>query len=98
MPLFLLFIALLLGTLTPHERSQRARLASHSSWAQTEDPTARTAPARQAFKDRFDPEVDPEHKLSPAERARRAEHARKAYYLALALKSARARRLRKAAK
>ena len=41
---------------------------------------------------RFERQVDPDHLLSPAERQRRAEAAKKAYFLGLALKSARARR------
>jgi hypothetical protein len=80
---------------TPAERALAARLAAHSKWAQT-DPVEGTASARKAFLDRFEREVDPENILSPAERARRAEHKRKAYFLGLALKSAQARR-RKAA-
>jgi hypothetical protein len=67
-------------------------VAAHASWAATPDPTARTEPARQAFRDRFERQVDRDGTLSPAERARRAESARKAYYLGLALKSAVARR------
>jgi hypothetical protein len=43
---------------------------------------------------RFDLEVDPDGVLDPDERARRAAHARKAYFTALALKSAVARRRR----
>ncbi len=78
--------------LTHSELTLRARLASHASWAQTSDPSARTAPARQAFLDRFEREVDPDGTLPPAERARRAEHARKAYFTRLALASAKARR------
>ncbi len=46
--------------------------------------------------ERFEREVDPDGTLEPAERARRASHARSAYYSGLALKSAKARRLRKA--
>jgi hypothetical protein len=80
--------------LTPEQRSLRARIASHTSWANTEDPSARTAPARSAFFDRFEREVDPDRVLDPADRRRRAEHARKAYMQRLALKSARARRSR----
>lgn len=41
---------------------------------------------------RFEDEVDPDHVLSEAERRRRAEHARKAYFTRLALKSTQARR------
>jgi hypothetical protein len=41
---------------------------------------------------KFEREVDPDNRLTPAERAKRAENARKAYYANLALKSAQARR------
>ena len=77
------------------ERSLRARMAAHASWAKTADPGARTAPARAAAMSRFEREVDPDGVLPAAERAKRAEHARKAYYLGLALKSAEARRKRR---
>jgi len=86
----------LASSLTPTERSLRARLAAHSSWAQTADPSSRTRAARDAFLDRFEREVDPDGQLPPEERRVRAEHARKAYFTRLALKSAQARR-RKAA-
>ncbi len=78
--------------LTPQQRSLRASLAAHTLHSRIEDPTAHTAPARQAFLDRFEREVDPEGRLAPAERARRAEHARRAYFQRLALKSAQVRR------
>jgi hypothetical protein len=81
--------------LTPEQRSLRARLASHASWARTADPSARTAPARDAFLRRFEQQVDPGGTMDPAERIRRAEHARKAHMQALALKSARTRRARR---
>jgi hypothetical protein len=74
------------------DRSLIARLAAHESWANTADPSARTAPARRALLDRFEREVDPDSLLSPAERARRAGHARKAYFARLALRSAQTRR------
>ncbi len=74
------------------DRSLIARLAAHESWARTADPSARTEPARRALLDRFERQVDPDGTLPPAERARRAEHARKAYFQRLALKSAQARR------
>lgn len=82
---------------TPAEISLQAQLAAHTSWAATNDPVARTAPARAAFMDRFEREVDPDGLLSPADRARRAENARKAYFARLALASAKARRTRGAA-
>lgn len=43
---------------------------------------------------KFEDMVDPERKLAPDERARRAEHKRKAYFQRLALKSAKARAAR----
>lgn len=72
----------------------RASVAAHESWAHTSDRSARTAPARAALMARFEREVDPDGILPPDERARRAEHKRKAYFGRLALKSAKARRAR----
>lgn len=81
--------------LTPSERSLRGQIAAHESWARSEDPSARTAPARKAALDRFEKQVDPDGVLTPSERAKRAEHARKAHFKRLALKSAKVRRQRK---
>ncbi len=78
-------------SLSPSERSLRARLAAHTLHSRV-DPTQHTAPARKAFLERFEREVDPDGKLDPADRARRADHARKAYFAGLSLKSAQARR------
>jgi len=72
----------------------RARLAAHTRWAREPDPSAATAPGRQAFLDRFEREVDPAGLLPVDERARRAAHARKAYFARLALASVQARRQR----
>lgn len=77
--------------LTPTQRTTRAKIAAHTSWANTSDRAARTAPARQAAHDRFEKQVDPEGELPPRERAERAESARKAHFSALALRSALAR-------
>jgi hypothetical protein len=80
--------------LTPAERSLRARAAAyrlHSLY----DSRELTANARAAFQDRFARQVDPDGVLPEAERQRRAECARKAYYIALAAKSAKARRQRR---
>lgn len=79
-------------SLTSHERTMRSQLAAHQKWAGTEDPSSATAPARAAFMQRFERDVDPDGELPPAERARRADHARKAYFAELALKSATSRR------
>lgn len=84
--------------LTPSERSLRAEAAAHTSWANTEDRSARTAPARRALLNKFEKQVDPAGLLPSAERAKRAENARRAYFAALALKSAKSRRLRAAGK
>lgn len=86
------------SALTPGERIERARLAAHTSWANTTDPTARTAPARQVALGRFEREIDPDGVLPEAERKRRAEHLRKAHMARLALKAAQARRRRAADK
>ncbi|WP_327066764.1 hypothetical protein [Kitasatospora sp. NBC_01302] len=77
----------------PTERTLRAKLAAHVSWANTPDPASRTAKARAAQLTRFEREVDPDNQLSDEERTRRAEHAKKAYYTRLALRSAQARRI-----
>ena len=64
--------------------SLRASIAAHESWAQTENRSARTAPARAALDAKFLEQAggDPV----------RAAHLRKAYFARLALKSAQARR------
>lgn len=80
------------------ERRLISKKGAHESWARTPDPTARTAPGRIQFLGRFEREVDPTGVLSERERARRAEHARKAYFAGLALKSAQARRARSRAR
>jgi hypothetical protein len=82
--------------LTPSERSLRARMAAYVSWSRTEDPVARTEPARKAARDRFERQVDPDGQLPHAERARRAEQAMKAHMTRIALKSAQARRRKRA--
>jgi len=66
------------------ERALVARMAAHSSWANTENRSARTAPARRALDAKF---------LAAAEGDLiRAEHHRKAHFARLALKSIAARR------
>jgi len=77
--------------LSPSERSMRARMAAHVSHSR-HDPKERTRTAREEFEKRFLDEVDPDRALPEAERNRRAQHARKAYFTRLALRSAQARR------
>lgn len=65
-------------------RSLSASIAAHTSWANTEDRSARTAPARRALDAKFLEEAGGDPK--------RAEHLRKAHFQRLALKSAQSRR------
>lgn len=76
------------------ERRLIARLGAQSKWARY-DPREGTAAARAVFQSRWERDVDPDGTLQPAERARRADSAKKAYYTRLALLSAQARRRRK---
>lgn len=85
--------------LTPEERSLRARLAVHASWARTTDRAARTKPATDASPVRltyWEKRVDPDGVMDEATRAKAAENARKAHYQRMAYRSARARAARKA--
>jgi hypothetical protein len=65
------------------KKNINARIAAEISWARTQDRSARTRPAREAFLKRFEREVDPEGKLPPDERALRANHALRAHMLRL---------------
>lgn len=65
------------------KKNINARIAAEISWARTEDRSARTRPAREAFLRRFETEVDPDGKLPPDELARRAQHALRAHMLRL---------------
>jgi hypothetical protein len=67
--------------------SMLGRIGAHSKWAQCDDRTAATAPARAALEQRFLDEAGG----NPA----RAANLRKAYYLRLARASVAARRARK---
>jgi hypothetical protein len=82
--------------MTPAERTLRARIGAYSLHAQY-DSRQLTAPAREAFLARFAQEVDPTGILSPEERERRAEFARKAYFTRLALRSSQVRAKKKRA-
>lgn len=78
-------------TETPHLRQLRARRAAYLLHA---GGGTSTGAARQAFRDRFERQVDPSGILDPAERARRADFARKAFYTELAIRSVESRRAR----
>ena len=84
---------------TAEDRSAAGRIGAavlHSRYYSREVTQAARAasPSNPSY---FEREVDPEGVLEPAERARRAEHAKRAYFLRLALKSAKARAARKGA-
>ena len=80
---------------TPAEISLNNRAAANESWARTADREARTRNAREAFLVKLEQEIDPRGKLTPEERRRRAIQLRKARMQKLAVKSVRARRLRR---
>jgi hypothetical protein len=83
--------------MNPEERSLRARLAVHQSWANTLDPASRTAKARAARAGRFEIRAREMHPDASDEQiARVAAHLKKAHYAAMALASAKARRAKKA--
>jgi len=67
------------------------RAAAHSLHAQ-HDSRELTSAARQKFMSRFEREVDPDGLLEPQERARRAAHAKAAYFGRLGVLSGKARR------
>lgn len=81
----------------PVEMARRGKIGAHRLHA-THDSREITAKARESFLARFEQEVDPAGELSPDERRRRAEHARKAYFARLAHLSAVARRKPKPAR
>jgi len=66
------------------ERRLRSQIAAHSSWANTENRSARTAPARAALDAKFLEQAGGD--------SVRAAHLRKAHFARLALKSAKSRR------
>ena len=73
------------GTFDPAEMALRGRLGAHVTHSR-HDSRAITRKAREAFLRRFELEVDPDGKLEPEERRRRAAHAKKAYFMRLAMK------------
>jgi hypothetical protein len=69
-------------------------MAAHLMHAKN-DSRVTSAPGRAAFLARFEREVDPDGTLDPHERARRAEQSRSAYFAALSLAAAKARRVKR---
>jgi hypothetical protein len=82
--------------LTPGERGLRARIGAYAMHGRN-DARETTANGRAAFLARFERLADPEGQLPCAERQRRAQQLRSAYFARLALASAKARRARRPA-
>lgn len=81
---------------TPGNLALWGRQGAYTSWANTPNRTARTAPARQAADDKLRREIDPEGVLPAHELEKRLTAAKKARMLKLAAASAAARRAKKA--
>jgi hypothetical protein len=81
--------------MTPAQLKLRAKIAANTRWSK-EDPAPTAARGQAGLQARFEREVDPDGTLSPQERTRRAEAARKAHMQRLALRSSQARAARKA--
>jgi hypothetical protein len=79
------------------QRSLRARMGAHALHA-CHDSREITSAARAKFMSRFEEQVDPHGLLTPGERLRRAEHAKKAYFVGLSLRSAQVRSARRKAR
>src|SRR6266516_5381640 len=76
--------------LSPAQRSLQARMAAHVMHSR-HDARRTSSNGRATFLARFEAEVDPDGALDPEERARRAEHARSAYFARLSLSAAKSR-------
>jgi hypothetical protein len=76
------------------EAALRGRIGGYALAAKR-DPKQYTQPARAAFLARFVEQVDPDRLLPEAERTRRAEAARHAYFARLAYLSASSRQRRR---
>ena len=77
--------------MTPGERSLRARAAAYEMHAKHGSKKA-AIKGQAALLAKFERQVDPEDRLTPEERRRRAIYARRAHMARLALASGRSRR------
>jgi hypothetical protein len=98
LPLLLLLRAVIAmaAELTPEQRALRARLASHTSWAQMPDPQDRrdrTAKARRNSPVTFEYHLDrvPDEITDPEARRKAAQNAHSAHMTRLALRSSQSR-------
>jgi hypothetical protein len=83
-----------MAKLTASERALLGRIGAYTAHSR-HGGLEMTKAAREAFRSKFECEVDPEGVLDPAERARRAEMARNAHFARLAYLSVVARRRRR---
>jgi len=74
--------------------SLTARIAANTRWSRLDEPgrAAATSRARSGFLAKFEREVDPDGRLAPEERQRRAQQALTAHMQRLALARAKKRR------
>ena len=79
------------GRFDPHDMALRGRIGAFRLHAM-HDPRVTTAKARATFRSSFERLVDPDGRLSPRERSRRADAARRAHYARIARLSALRRR------
>lgn len=79
-------------TLTPAQRSLRARIASNTAWANCPDRAAKARHAQAGLLRKFEEQVDPEHVLPDDERLKRAKAARRAHMSRLAYEREKAKR------
>lgn len=71
--------------MTPEQRSDRARKAAHARWDNTPyDRDLETKPGRDAFEQTFRDRVDPEGRLDPVTREKRAQALKSRHYAELA--------------
>lgn len=83
--------------MTPAQRKLRAQMGANALWAKTEDRLAISAPGRAAADARFERQVREQFPDMPDDEVmKRAANARKAFYAANQLKSARSRSARAA--
>lgn len=82
------------SSLTPSERSLRAQIGAHTKWARTSDRAQATAAARAVARTSLDQRLTADLGLTPESPGyeERIDHARRAHFARLALRSAQARR------
>lgn len=78
-------------SLTPAQRSERARIAANVRWSREPDRLAATAPGLRAAYEKLVDAVDPNRVLSEAERLKRAKNAQQAQMARLRYLASRAR-------